>query len=58
MLVHEPFAILANAQCQSLGARNPIVIVYKQDVPARDSDEELDAKAHTLAKEVLRVLSV
>jgi len=57
VLVHDPFAILANAQCQSLGARDPLIVVYKQDVPARDSDEELDAKARTVAVELLRVLS-
>lgn len=58
VLVHEPFAVLAKAQCQSLGARDPVIVVYKQDVPARDSAEELDVKARSVAEEVLRVLSV
>lgn len=57
VLVHEPFAVLANAQCQSLGAKDPVIVVYKQDVPARDSDDQLDAKARTVAEELLRVLS-
>jgi hypothetical protein len=58
VLVHEPFAALANAQCQSLGARDPVIVVYKQDVPARDSDDELDAKARAVAEKVVHVLSV
>jgi hypothetical protein len=56
VLVHEPFVTLATAQCQSLGARDPLIVVYKQDAPARDSDQELDAKASSVAAEVLRVL--
>jgi hypothetical protein len=57
VLVHEPFAILANAQCQSLGAREPVILIYKQDAPARESDEESDAKARTVATELLGMLS-
>ena len=56
VLVHEPFATLAAAQCQSLGAREPLIVVYEQDAPARDSEQELDAKASSVAAEVLRIL--
>jgi len=57
VLVHEPFANLAKAQCQNLGARDPVILVYKQDAPARESDEESDVKARGVAAEVLRLLS-
>jgi hypothetical protein len=57
VLVHEPFAILAKAQCQSLGATNPTTLVYKQDAPARDSDAETTEKARDIAAEVVRLLS-
>jgi hypothetical protein len=54
VLVHEPFEILARAQCQSLGAREPAIIVYKQDAPALESDAALEAKARHVAEAVLR----
>jgi hypothetical protein len=57
VLVHEPFAVLAKTQCQMLGAREPTLLVYKQDVPARESDEDSDAKARLVAAEVVRLLS-
>lgn len=57
VLVHEPFATLAKAQCQSLGATDPTTLVYKQDAPARESDEESLEKARHVAREVLRLLS-
>lgn len=57
VLVHEPFAVLAKTQCQMLGARNPTILVYQQDVPARESDEDSDAKARQVAAEVVRLLS-
>lgn len=57
VLVHEPFAVLARAQCQSLGARDPIILVYKQDAPALESDEVSTAKAHQVAAEVVTLLS-
>lgn len=57
VLVHEPFATLAKAQCQSLGATDPTTLVYKQDAPARESDEESLEKARHVAAEVLRLLS-
>jgi hypothetical protein len=57
VLVHEPFAVLANAQCQSLGAREPAVLVYRQDAPALESDEESDAKARRVAAQLLGLLS-
>ena len=57
VLVHEPFATLARAQCQSLGAKNPTTLVYKQDAPARDSDEESTEKARKVAAEIVKLLS-
>jgi hypothetical protein len=57
VLVHEPFANLAKAQCQSLGAREPLILVYKQDAPARESDEQSEEKARGVATDVLRLLS-
>jgi hypothetical protein len=57
VLVHEPFASLAKAQCQSLGAKDPSILVYRQDAPAMESDRDSDAKAGTVAADVLRLLS-
>ena len=57
VLVHEPFATLARAQCQSLGARAPLIVVYKQDAPALESDAQSDAKASEVAAAVLKTLS-
>lgn len=57
VLVHEPFANLARAQCQSLGAQAPLIIIYKQDAPALESDAESDDKARGVAAEVLEILS-
>jgi len=57
VLVHEPFATLAQAQCQSLGAKDPATLVYKQDAPARDSEEESTEKARRVAAEVVRLLT-
>ena len=57
VLVHEPFANLAKAQCQSLGARDPLILVYKQDAPARESDQDSDGKARGVAAEVHRMLA-
>jgi hypothetical protein len=57
VLVHEPFATLARAQCQSLGAREPTIIVYKQDAPALESDVVSEAKAREVAGDVLRIFS-
>jgi hypothetical protein len=57
VLVHEPFAVLAKTQCQMLGAKDPAILVYKQDVPARESDDDADAKARLVAAEVVRLLS-
>lgn len=57
VLVHEPFANLARVQCQSLGARDPLIIVYKQDAPALESDDDSDKKARSVAAEVLKLLS-
>ena len=57
VLVHEPFANLAKAQCQSLGAEAPLIVVYKQDAPALESDAMSDDKARGVAAKVLEVLS-
>lgn len=57
VLVHEPFANLARAQCQSLGAQAPLILIYKQDAPALESDAESDDKARGVAAEVLKTLS-
>ena len=56
VLVHEPFATLARAQCQALGAKDPLVLVYKQDAPARDTVDETVAKANDVAAEIVRLL--
>ena len=57
VLVHEPFAVLARAQFQALGAQDPTMLVYKQDAPALESDEESTAKARRVAAEVIALLS-
>jgi hypothetical protein len=57
VLVHEPFAMLAKTQCQVLGAKDPLVLVYKQDAPARESDEDSEAKARDVATDIVRMLS-
>jgi hypothetical protein len=57
VLLHEPFVTLAKVQCQSLGARDPVMLVYQQDAPALESDEESAAKARRVAAEVVRLLS-
>jgi len=57
VLVHEPFATLARAQCQSLGAKAPLIVVYKQDAPALESDAESDDKARGVAADILRALA-
>ena len=57
VLVHEPFAVLARAQCQSLGAKDPTILVYRQDAPALESDAASTAKAREVAVEAVRLLS-
>lgn len=57
VLVHEPFANLARAQVESLGARAPLILVYKQDAPAMESDAQSEDKARGVAAEVLKILS-
>ena len=44
VLVHEPFVTLAKAQCQALGAKDPTLLVYKQDAP-REFDEESERQS-------------
>ena len=56
LLVHEPFANLARAQCQSLGAREPLILVYKQDAPAMESDAQSEEKARGVAAELVKLL--
>ena len=58
VLVHEPFANLARAQVASLGAREPLILVYKQDAPAMESDAQSEDKARGVAAELLELLSV
>ena len=57
VLVHEPFATLAKAQCQALGAKDPLTLVYKQDAPARESEEESTAKARQVAEAVVKMFA-
>ena len=57
VLVHEPFEKLAQTQCQSLGAKDPLILVYKQDAPALESDKQSEDKARGVAAEVLRLLT-
>ncbi len=57
VLVHEPFVALAKAQFQALGAKDPMMLVYKQDAPALESDEDSTNKARKVAAEVVRLLS-
>ncbi len=49
--------MLAKTQCQVLGAKDPLVLVYKQDAPARESDEDSEAKARDVATDIVRMLS-
>ena len=57
VLVHEPFAVLAKAQFQALGAQDPTMLIYKQDAPALESVDESTAKARRVAAEVIALLS-
>ncbi len=57
VLVHEPFEKLAQAQCLSLGAKDPLILVYRQDAPALETDKQSEDKARGVAAEVLRMLS-
>ena len=57
VLVHEPFANLAKTQCQLLGSKDPVILVYKQDAPALESDRESQEKARMVAAQVLQLLS-
>jgi hypothetical protein len=57
VLVHEPFATLAKAQCQSLGAKDPTILVYKQDAPARESESDIGQKARLVAQQIVDALS-
>ena len=57
VLVHEPFARLAAAQCQTLGAQDPTTLVYPQDAPARDTEASTTDKARRVAAEIIRLLS-
>ena len=57
VLVHEPFANLARTQCQVLGAKDPVILVYQQDAPALESDQESREKARVVAAQVIQLLS-
>ena len=56
VLVHEPFEKLAQTQCLTLGAKDPLILVYKQDAPALESDQETNDKAQAVARQVLQIL--
>lgn len=56
VLVHEPFVNLAKAQFQALGAKDPTMLVYKQDAPARESADEIADKVRRVAAEVVQLL--
>jgi hypothetical protein len=57
VLVHEPFVNLAKAQFQALGAKDPTMLVYKQDAPALESVDEIENKARKVAGDVVRLMS-
>ena len=57
VLVHEPFANLARVQSQTLGAQDPMIVIYKQDAPALESNDDSERKARNVAAEVLKAIS-
>ena len=57
VLVHEPFVALARAQFNALGAKDPTMLVYKQDAPALESAEEIAGKARQVAAQIVTLLS-
>ena len=57
VLVHEPFATLARTQSQVLGASDPLILVYKQDAPALETDAESRAKAEEVASATISLLT-
>ena len=40
-----------------LGEKDPVVLVYKQDVPTRESNDDSETKAREVAADVVRLLS-
>jgi hypothetical protein len=56
VLVHEPFATIAKVQAEALGARDPLIVVYKQDAPVFESAQQITDKARNVAAEVLKLL--
>ena len=58
VLVHEPFVTLAKAQFQALGAKDPTMLVYKQDAPALESETEIAEKARKVAAEIVDLLRI
>lgn len=52
VLVHGPFEKLARAQCSALGVSSLPLLVYRQDALARDSDDEIAAKAKQVAGQI------
>ena len=56
VLIHEPFATLAQAQCESLGAKEPSVLVYSQDQPALESLEKSAEKANQAVEKLMKLL--
>ncbi len=57
VLVHEPFAVIAQTQCQVLGAKDPTMLIYKQDAPALESADASTAKAREVAVQLVELLS-
>ena len=57
VLIHEPFANIARVQLETLGARDPSIVVYKQDAPAFESAQQVAEKARHVAAEVGKLLS-
>jgi hypothetical protein len=50
VLVHGPFEKLAKTQCAALGAADLPLLIYKQDALARDTDDEIVARASEVAR--------
>ena len=57
VLVHTPFAALARAQATVVGLPDNAILVYAQDSLARDTDEEVLARADEVAGRVRSMLA-
>ena len=56
VLIHEPFANIARVQCETLGASDPLIVVYKQDAPVFESVQQVADKAQHVAAEIVNLL--